>query len=77
MELQPTIILETVEAVIAAFGGNDQAAKLAGIESPSAVSNWVARKRIPAAHYLVFQAALEKRGAQAAAALFGIREPAI
>ncbi|WP_370877135.1 carph-isopro domain-containing protein [Kaistia dalseonensis] len=69
-------LIETVEDVIAALGGNDAAAQLAGLATPSAVSNWPARGRIPASYFLVFQAALAKDGRRVSPTVFGIRTAA-
>ncbi len=66
------MILTSVESVIEALGA-DAARELAGV-GRSAVCNWRARGRIPAALYPIFSDVLAKNDTTADPALFGIRE---
>jgi len=61
--------LDTVEAVIAALGGNGPVAELLGI-SEQAVSNWKSRGAIPAEWFLRFDEALTARGMRADRSVF-------
>jgi DNA-binding transcriptional regulator YdaS (Cro superfamily) len=65
-------MLESVEDVIKAVGGNAAAAGLAGVRG-SAVSNWKARKRIPAEFLLTFSEVLAREGLRVDPAVFGAR----
>ena len=62
-------MLKTVEEIVEAVGGNLAAAALAGVSAP-AISNWKARRQIPADQYLVFTEALNRAGKQADPAVF-------
>jgi hypothetical protein len=64
-------MLETVEAVIEAVGGDAEAAKLAGVGA-SAVSNWKARGRIASGKAMIFTEALRALGKAADPAVFGM-----
>lgn len=64
-------MLETVEAVIEAVGGDAEAAKLAGVGA-SAVSNWKARGRIAAGKAMIFTDALARVGKVASPSVFGM-----
>lgn len=65
------IMLDTVDEVVDAVGGTFGAAKLAGV-SPSGVSNWRARGRIPADKSMIFAEALKPLGKTANPNVFGI-----
>lgn len=64
-------MLDTVNAVIEAVGGDAEAAKLAGVGA-SAVSNWKARGRIASGKAMIFADALGKRGLRADPSVFGM-----
>ncbi len=65
-------MLESVDDVVKAIGGSPAAAKLAAVGT-SAVSNWKARKRIPAELFFIFSAALKRKGLRVDPAVFGAR----
>lgn len=67
-------MLTTVDEVIEALGGGSACAALAGVSLP-AVSNWRTRGRFPAELWLLFGAALERKGTTVEPALFGLRQP--
>ena len=66
--------LTTVDEVIDALDGTSETAKLVGRNS-QAVSNWRARKQIPAETFVVLSAELRRRGLTAEASLWGMVEP--
>lgn len=67
--------IETVEDLIAEFGGASATARALGT-TPQAVVNWRARGYLPARSYLIQRDALLRRGIQAPASLWGIQEAA-
>lgn len=66
-------MIDTVDALIEALGGNARVATLTGRRS-SAISNWRKRGRVPAELSRVIERALGEKGQQAAPALFGMAE---
>ena len=65
-------MLNSVEQVIDAIGGNSAAAKLAGVTEP-AVSNWKFRKRIPSKLFPAFSKILTRERLRADPSVFGVR----
>lgn len=68
-------IVETVEQVVTALGGPAKAATAANV-GPSAVSNWMARGRIPSSRFFVVTEALKRKGKKASPSVFGFVEAA-
>lgn len=66
-------MIDTVDALIDALGGNAAVAALTGRRS-SAVSNWRKRGRVPAELSRVLESALGEKGRQVAPSLFGMAE---
>ena len=66
--------LSSIEAVVEALGGADSARLLAGLESPNAAFNWIARGKIPPDHFWVFSETLRASGKEADPALFGFAQ---
>ncbi|MDI2110448.1 MULTISPECIES: hypothetical protein [Bradyrhizobium] len=66
--------LSTAAAVVDAIGGTFKAAEIAECKPP-AISNAIARGRLPSPTFLVFDAELTKRGFKAPPELWGIRSP--
>ncbi len=67
-------VIVSVEDLVAALGGNEEVARLAGLSTTHAVSNWGTRRRVPAAYFLIFQRALKERGHEVSPDLFGIHQ---
>lgn len=65
-------MLNSVDAVIEALGGNTSAASLASVGG-SAVSNWRARGEIPPENFLLFRDALTALGKEVDPAVFGFK----
>jgi hypothetical protein len=65
-------MLNSVDAVIEALGGNTSAASLASVGA-SAVSNWRARGEIPPENFLLFRDALKALGKEIDPAVFGFK----
>jgi len=65
-------VLETVDAVMAALGGNQPVAGLTS-SKPSAVSMWRKAKSFPSNTHLVMTEALERQGKTAPASLWGMK----
>lgn len=70
-------MLDTVDEVIEAVGGDAAACSLAGV-GPSAISNWRSRGKIAQDNFLLFRDALAAVGKEAAPSVFGFKvaEPA-
>lgn len=68
-------MITSVDQMIDALGGTTAAADLAGIDK-RVVSNWRARKRVPAEYFLTLSQALADLGKEADPAIFGIKAPA-
>ena len=66
-------MLNSVEEVIEAVGGNAAAASLAGVGA-SAVSNWRSRGEIPPENFLLFRDALAASVKESALSVFGFKE---
>ena len=64
-------MLMSVDDIVCALGGTAAVAELCGVGS-STVSNWRARRRIPAERYLVLSAALTRAGEAASPSVFGL-----
>ncbi len=65
-------MIDSVEAVVAALGGEVEAAKLADI-GVTGVLNWKARGIIPAKYFVCFSEALARRRLSADPAVFGLK----
>lgn len=63
-------MLETVEAVIEALGGNAATASLLGVRQ-SAVSNWKVRGQVPSHRYFAIAAALRSVNKEVSPVVFG------
>ncbi|WP_338826747.1 hypothetical protein [Bradyrhizobium sp. 27S5] len=66
--------LSTAAAVVDAVGGTFKAAEIADCKPP-AISNAIARGRLPSPTFLIFEAELAERGLKAPPELWGIRSP--
>lgn len=64
------IILRTVEAVVAAFGGTKETAEWAGL-GESAISNWIARGFIPPGWHYRISEELKKQDMEVDPQVFG------
>lgn len=64
--------LGTAAEVVDAVGGTFKAAEIAGCKPP-AISNAIARGRLPSPTFLIFEAELAERGLVASPELWGIR----
>lgn len=62
-------MLNTIDELIEALGGNDAAAKIANVTRP-AVSNWKARGLIPAVYWQRFDEELRRLRLKANPAIF-------
>jgi hypothetical protein len=68
-------MLRTVDDVIGALGGTTAVAKLCGT-TLAAVSNWRLRRKIPSEKFLVFEAALRRKGLEVPMRLFTFKTEA-
>jgi len=66
--------LGTAAEVVDAVGGTFKAAEIAECKPP-AISNAIARGRLPSPTFLIFDAELAERGFRAPPELWGIRSP--
>jgi len=66
-------MLNSVDAVVKALGGNAAVAALAGVTAP-AVSNWVKRGRISQGSFMIVSDALAALGEEASPSVFGFKE---
>lgn len=65
-------MLNSVDEVIEAVGGDAVAASLAGVGA-SAVSNWRSRGKISQENFLLFRGALAALGKEASPSVFGFK----
>ena len=65
-------MLNSVDEVIEAVGGDAAACSLAGV-GPSAISNWRARGKIAQDNFVLFRDALAAKGKEAAPGVFGFK----
>lgn len=68
-------MLDTVDALIEAFGGTAAAAAVASV-TPPAVSNWRAFGSIPSRYFVVFAEEAERRGIEFDRRIFGFKAAA-
>jgi hypothetical protein len=67
--------LQTIKEVITELGGPDSVRELTGREGAFTVPMWKNRKKFPSDTYLVMKAALDAKGVEAPASLWGITVP--
>lgn len=68
--------LQSVEDVISELGGFDSVKELTKRDGTFTVPMWKHRKKFPPDTYLVMKAALDAKGAEAPAELWGMKVPA-